>query len=249
MIVKAIKTERVRAGSQPLTELLNKSIDRLSERSIVVITSKVVSLCENRVVPIGSMDKEELIKQEADYYLPATISSYGYHFTFTHNTLISSSGIDESNGDDNYVLWPKKPQVSANKIRKYLKDRFQLTELGVMITDSSCLPARYGTLVIPISHSGFLAINDYRGQPDLFGRPFEVSQAAVAGGLAAAAGVVMGEGTEQTPIAVIEDLPFVQFQDRDPTKEELEKYYIPPFKDDLFSPFLNSQKWQKGGKK
>ncbi len=162
--------------------------------------------------------------------------------------MISASGIDESNGDDNYILWPEDPQRSANEIRHYLSERFGLKKVGVMITDSSVYPLRYGTLVIPIAHSGFVASNDYRGQPDLFDRPFEVSISSLAGGLAAAAGVVMGEGTEQTPIAVIEDLPFIEFQDRDPTQKELDDFYIPILKDDLFAPFLGSVKWQKGGK-
>jgi len=55
----------------------------------------------------------------------------------------------------------------------------------------------------------------------------------------------MGEGTEQTPIVIMEDLPFVQFQDQNPTKTELENFYIAIAKDDLFAPFLNSVPWQK----
>ena len=66
-----------------------------------------------------------------------------------------------------------------------------------------------------LAYSGFRALNDYVGRPDLFGRPFTVSQADVAGGLAAATVLQMGEGAEQTPIAVLTELPFVQFQDRD----------------------------------
>ena len=177
---------------------------------------------------------------------PPDVSDYGYHFTITKNTLISSAGIDMSNGNGNYILWPANPQKSANKIREYLVKRFGLKKVGVIITDSSVYPLRYGTLVVPIRHSGFVARNDYRGQPDLFGRPFEVSISSVAGGLAAAAGLVMGEGVEQTPIVVMEDLKFVEFQDRNPTKKELDDFYIPINSDDLFAPFLQNAPWQKG---
>jgi F420-0:gamma-glutamyl ligase len=247
MIVKPIKTNKVLPGKETIFEILDRHLPKLKDESIVAITSKIVGLCENRVVPIGSVDKEKLIFEEADLYLPAKIGQYGYHFTFTRNTLVSASGIDESNADDNYVLWPADLQKSVNEIREYLMKRDGLKNLGAMITDSACVPARYGTLVIPLRHSGFLAVNNYIGQPDLFGRPFKVSRSSVAGGLAAAAGIEMGEGTEQTPIVVIEDVPFVEFQDRDPNQEELDDYYLPALKDDLFSPFLNQVEWKEGG--
>lgn len=247
MIVNPIKTNKVLPGEQTIFEILDKHLPKLKDKSIVAITSKIVGLCENRVVPIGSVDKEKLILEEADLYLPAEIGQYGYHFTFTRNTLVSASGIDESNANGNYVLWPSDLQKSVNEIRDYLIKRDRVKDLGVMITDSACLPARYGTLVIPLRHSGFLAVNNYIGTPDLFGKPFKVSRSSVAGGLAAAAGIEMGEGTEQTPIVVIEDVPFVEFQDRNPTQAELDDYYLPALKDDLFSPFLNQVEWQEGG--
>lgn len=248
MNIVPVKTEKITAGSISINDLLDKYVKKLENGDIIAITSKVVALCENRVVAKDSVDKEELIVREADYYLPSKISQYGYHFTFTKRTLVSASGIDESNsGGDWYVLWPKDPQASANTIREYLKHKFGLKKLGVIITDSACMPARYGTLVIPIGHSGFLAVNNYIGQPDLFGRPFKVSRSSVAGGLAAGAGLVMGEGTEQTPIVVIKDIPFVQFQDRNPTQAELDDFYLKAFEDDLFSPFLNNVEWKKGG--
>ncbi len=249
MIITPVKTRRIRPGQYSLEQFLDESIKKLADGSVVAITSKVVAICEGRVVPIGSVDKQKLVEQESDYFIPAELSKYEFSFTLLHNTLIPAAGIDESNGDGNYILWPKNPQNSANKIRLYLKDRFKLKRIGVLIVDSTAYPLRYGTVNIVIAHSGFLATNDYRGQPDLFGRPFKVSISSVAGGLAAAAGVVMGEGTEQTPIAIIKDVPFVKFQDRNPTKKELDSFYIPILKDDLFAPFLSKMPWQKGRNK
>lgn len=249
MIVTAVKTAKVVPGKLTLEEFLDDSISDLAESSIVAVTSKVVAICEGRVVPVDKIDKQRLVENEADQFIPANLSKYGFSFTLLHNTLIPSSGIDESNGDGNYILWPAEPQTSANQIRAYLKKKFGLKRLGVMITDSTAYPLRYGTVNIVIGHSGFLATHDYRGQPDLFGRKMEVSISSVAGALAAAAGAVMGEGTEQTPIVIISGVPFVRFQDRNPTKAELEKFYIPIVKDDLFAPFLQSVRWHPGGRK
>lgn len=248
MIVTTVKTDKITAGALTLQALLDTAISDLTEGSIVAITSKVVSLCENNVVPMDSMDKEELIVKESNYYLPATLSKYGYHFTITDNTLISVAGIDESNGNGHYILWPKDSQATANTIRAYLRQRFNLQRVGVVITDSTCHPLRRGTNGILLAHSGFSALNNYVGKPDLFGKPFSVSQADVAGGIAAAAVLQMGEGTEQTPIAILTDLPFVQFQDHDPSPEELKETTI-SLEDDLFAPFLSSVEWKKGERK
>ena len=97
-----------------------------------------------------------------------------------------------------------------------------------------------------IAHSGFLAVNDFRGQPDIYGRPLQMTTVAVADALAATAVLVMGEADEQTPLAVIDDLPFVQFQDRDPTPEELEQRWM-DMKDDLYAPLLQGGAWQRAG--
>lgn len=249
MIVRPIKTARISPGQKDIYAVLDESLTKLKEKSVVVITSKIVALGENRVVAKNSVDKEELIRRESDYYLPATISKYGYHFTIVRNTLISVAGIDESNsGGDYYVLWPADPQKSANDIRRYLTDKFGLRHLGVIITDSTIMAMRRGTVGIPIGYSGFKATNNYIGTPDLFGRDFTVSQGGVAIGLAAAGVLAMGEGTEQTPIAVIEDLPLIKFQDRDPNPTELAEFYINR-EEDLYEPFIGKAGWQKGGHK
>lgn len=249
MLVRAFRTGKVLAGQKTIFEVLDEAITGLEYGSIVVITSKVVSLCENRVAPKAETDKAELIRREADFFLPATLSKYGHNFTITRNTLAAVSGIDESNSSgDYYVLWPADAQKSANQIRKYLSEKFKLSSLGVIISDSTTMPMRWGTIGIPLAYSGFQPTHNYIGKPDLFGKPFVVSRGGVALGLTAAAVAVMGEGTEQTPIAVISDASFVKFQDHDPTKEELENFYIANYKEDLYEPFLSAVNWQKGGR-
>ena len=165
MIVKAVQTNKILPGGPSIFEVLDKTVTKLKEGSIVAITSKIVSICEGRVVPIGNIDKEALIKSEADYYLPPTSSKHGISFSITKNTLIPMAGIDESNASGNYILWPADPQKSANEIRQYLTKQFGIKKVGVIITDSSVMPLRYGTVGIVVSHSGFLAANDYRGKP------------------------------------------------------------------------------------
>jgi len=247
MKVTGVRTERVTAGATELIPLLERVIPELDEGSVIAITSKIVSLCESSVIRIDQIGKDELVVRESDLYLPASLSKYRHHFTITNNTLIPMAGVDESNGGGQYVLWPRDAQATANQVRAWARQRFGLSELGVIITDSTCHPLRRGTNGIMLAYSGFRALNDYVGQPDLFGRPFAVSQADVAGGLAAAAVLQMGEGAEQTPVAILTDLPFVHFQDRDPTAGELASVII-GLDEDLFAPFLTSVQWRKGAR-
>ncbi len=246
MKIEAIKTRIVHAGEINLNDLLAESIADLPENSVVAISSKVVALCENRVVDIDSITRADLVKREADYYLPPEFSDYNYGFAITRGTLIASAGIDESNGDGHWVLWPSDPFASANAARTFLREYFNRQNVGVIITDSNCLPPlRRGTIGIMVAWSGFQALNDLRGTTDLFNHEFKVSVSAIAGGLAAAANVVMGEGTESTPIAIVSDANFVEFVDHDPTSEEIAATFVDK-NEDLYAPFLNSVNWRQG---
>ncbi len=247
MKVEAVKTRIVRAGEIKIEELFAESLSSLSENSIVAVSSKVVAMCENRVVDINSITREELAEKESTYFFRPSNQKHNYGFTVTKGTMIASAGIDSSNGDGNWVLWPSDPFASANHIRKFLQSKFNLKNVGVIITDSNCLPPlRRGTIGIMVAWSGFDPLNDLRQQVDLFGREFKVSVSAIGGGLASAANVVMGEGRESTPIVVISDVDFVEFVDHDPTPEEIAQTFVDK-DEDLYAPFLNSVEWQKGG--
>lgn len=244
MIVTPLKTLRVEPRSITLTQLLDEYVQAVPEGSVLAISSKIVSLCEGRVVPTN-ISKDDLIKQESSFYLPAEYSKYGFHFTITNNTLISAAGIDESNVGDNFVLWPSNAQQTANEVRQYLRQRFGLQQVGVVITDSTCSPMRLGTVGVSLAHSGFVALHSYVGEPDLFGRPFSMSRSNVAGGLAATATLAMGEGTEQTPLVLMSDMPFVSFENHDPTQQQLDELRV-LLKDDLFAPFTQKAEWLNG---
>lgn len=234
-----------------LFELLADRLTGLCEQSVVAVTSKIVSICEGRVVPIkdteNTHEKDELIAKESTLYLPRSESSYNVSFAIRDNILAPSAGIDESNGNGYYILWPENLQDSANRIRAFLRETFKLQHVGVIITDSKTSPLRWGVTGIALSHSGFRAINDYIGKKDLFGREFEYEKVNVMDSLAASAAIVMGEGAESTPLAVITDVPFVAFQSQDPTSQELQQLRI-PLNEDLYGPFLSHAPWKKGKK-
>lgn len=247
MIVTPVKTPKITVRSHTMEQLLDASLSTLFERSIVVVTSKIISLCEGRTVKIGSADKDDLIFQEAQLYIPPEESPQHITLTVTRNLLVPTAGIDESNGNGYYVLWPEDPQESARQIREYLAGKFSLTDLGVLVTDSRTTPMRWGTSGIALSYAGFSGLNDFIGKPDLFGRNMEVTMVNVADGLAAAAVVCMGESCEQTPLAVITETEFVHFDAAKPTDYELTVWKI-PMEIDLYGPLLKRGPWKKGKK-
>ena len=245
MVVQPIKTDIVRANQLSLQQLIDRSIDKLADGSILAITSQIVSLCAGQVTPIDGLAYDELVKQHSSHYAPEADERLGSRFTITHRTLVRAAGIDKSNADGQYVLWLDSFQPTANDIREYLTKKYGLRKVGVIITDSVSTPLRRGASGICLAHSGFSALNDYRGQRDLFDRPLTVSVANITTGLASSAVVAMGEGDESTPLAVISDVPFVSFQARNPTKKEIDTAYLDK-DEDIFEPFLNSVDWQPG---
>lgn len=248
MNVRAVKTHKITINDRDLIKILDKYLLKFKEKSILAITSKIVSITEGRLIRMEDVDKDELIKRESQLYLPRNQNPYNVSFTITRNMLAATAGIDESNGNGYYILWPKDPQATANAVREYLRKRFNLKNVGVIITDSKTSPLRWGVTSVALAYSGFKPLKDYVGQKDLFDRKFEFEKLSVIDSLASAASVTMGEGAESTPIAVISDLPFVEFQDRNPTRAELRGLRI-TMEEDLYGPFLKNVKWKKGSAK
>lgn len=247
MKVTAVKTHKITHKDTDLFKILDQYLKNLKENSVVAVTSKIVSICEGRIIKISpQIQKDELVKQEAEYYLPREYNQYDFMISINRGIMVASAGIDESNGNGYYVLWPKDPQKSVNKIRKYLKNKFNLKKIGIIITDSKLSPLRWGVTGVSIAHSGFRALNSYIGKPDIFGRKLHAEKVNVADSLATAAVTVMGEGNEQQPMAIIEDVDnFVHFQKRNPSQKELDNLKI-ALKDDVYASLITSVKWEKG---
>lgn len=246
MNVQPIKTTTVKPG-QPLLPFLDQSLPPLREQSIVVITSKIVSVCQGRVkTHTQAPDKKALITSEVDYYIDASTSSpFDVMLTIKDDILIANGGIDESNGNGLYILWPTDLPKTTSEIWEHLRKKHGVEQLGVIVTDSRVVPMRWGTLGIGLSWCGFEPLYTYIGKPDIYGNNLKMTRASHIDGLAAAAVLVMGEGNEQTPLALISDVPFISFTNKPPSTEELQTLRITK-EIDIYSPLTNSDKWKKG---
>ncbi len=247
MKIKAIKTRLARPPKDDIFEIISKAIKKIPDRSILVIASKIVSIHQGRCIPTDKVDdKDELIKKEADKYLPRKAVPKGYAIlTYKNKLLIPSAGIDESNVGDYYLLWPNNLQKFTKEVYSFLRKKYKVKDFGVIISDSHTVPLRRGVMGIALSYFGFRPLNDYRGKEDLFGRKFKVSTTNVVDSLAVSAVLEMGEGTEQTPLALITKLPFVKFSAKPYLPKDKNKKLEISWKEDLYGPLLNAIKWKK----
>lgn len=229
MEVKPIKT-RVFHQGENLADFIVAHIPKIKEGTILVVTSKIVALAEGRTVEIeNDHTREDVIKKEADF---AMRTMYTW-LTLKDGLLMSSAGVDESNAEGNkIILLPKDSFASASKLRKELMSRYKVKKLGVLIPDSRVLALRAGAVGVAMGYAGFRGIRDYRGTKDMFGRTMKISRTNIPDSLSSAAVVVMGEGKEQQPLAVITGID-LEFVDRVQKREML----IPP-EHDMYRPFF-----------
>lgn len=232
-----IKTRPLLPPKDDLYKVMDKSLPKLKDGDILVITSKVLAIHQGRCVPIvdeSIKEKERLIMKEADWYIPLKEVPGKHAFlTIKNNTLIASAGIDKSNGNGYYILWPKNLQKLIKEIRSYLKKKFRLKKLAIIVVDSHLMPLHAGTIGIAIGFYGMKPLIDYRGKPDIFGRKLKVTRANIIDSLAAISTLLMGESRERTPMLIIRGLEFIEFTNRNTVK----KLLIHP-RADVYRPLL-----------
>jgi F420-0:gamma-glutamyl ligase len=249
MKVIAYKTKLVQSGDD-ITQVIADSISALPERSIVVIASKIFSTCEGRFIPRtvaedDKTEKQELVRKEADFYLDPHSSKYNLMLTIKRNWMFVNAGIDESNADNQYILWPTDPQASVNKVWQFLREHYGVKDVGVAMSDSSSMPLNWGVTGHAIAHCGFNPLKSYIGKSDLFGREMKMEQVNVLQSVTVAGVLEMGEGNEQTPLAVVSEIKDVEFQDHVPTAAELALLKI-ELEDDAYQPIIGKADWKKG---
>ncbi len=239
---------KVRPLTPPKGDLLaalKASRFRPRDGDVVIIASKVVSIDEGRCIPISAINKKMLVLSEADQYYKPVHTRYRSLFTIARGALASSSGIDRSNGNGHYIVYPEDPFKSARRLRRSLMRAYGVKTMGVIIVDSTTLLLRRGAIGFALAWDGIDPLRDYRKTPDIFGRPIKVEVANVIDALAAAAVVEMGEGKECRPVAIIRDLSNIELKNRPTHTKEM----IVELENDVFAPLIyTGRAWKHGGR-
>jgi dehydro coenzyme F420 reductase / coenzyme F420-0:L-glutamate ligase / coenzyme F420-1:gamma-L-glutamate ligase len=213
----------IAAGSD-LAALIAGAAPDLRDGDILVITSKIVSKAEGRVV---AASREQAIEAETVRVVArrgaTTIAQT------RHGLVLAAAGVDESNtAQGTVVLLPEDPDESARRLRKALHHRTG-RRLGVIITDTMGRPWRAGQTDNAVGAAGLIPVRDYRGEVDTFGNILEVTVAAVADEIASAADLVKGK-SRQVPVAVVRGLAGLVTQQDGPGARAI----IRPADEDMF---------------
>lgn len=206
---------KTRVVSPPKDEIWD-IIDGLKvmDGDIVFISSKIIAMHQGRTRKIGEVPKLELMREEAERFLNYTTpAGMRAHCTVTQGTLNIAAGIDESNANGYYILWPQQIDEFCAGVRKRLMQKWNLRRLGVIATDSHTMPLRLGVTGMVIGLAGVVPLKDIRGHADLFDRKIHVTQVNMVDPLAAMAVNVMGESSERTPIVILRGWQNCEFSD------------------------------------
>ena len=207
-----------------LAALIAGAAGDLEDGDIIVVTSKIVSKAEGRVVHgdrTDTIDAEtvRVVARRGEARIVET----------RQGLVLAAAGVDASNTPPGtLVLLPEDPDGSARRLRKALRDQAGAT-VGVIITDTLGRAWRIGQTDTAIGAAGVRPVIDYRGTEDAFGNSLEVTLDAVADEVAAAADLVKGKALG-VPVAVLRGLADLVTAEDGPGAAAL----IRPAADDMF---------------
>lgn len=177
---------------------------KLVANDIVVVTHKVVSKQEGRIVEIPSQDAYRALVEDESVSILRRRGDLVIART-RHGFICANAAVDRSNVPDGYaLLLPIDPDRSAHRIRMLISQATGV-DVGVVITDTFGRPWRRGLVDVAIGASGIPAIVDLIGTTDTYGNELNVTQIAVIDEIAAAADLVMGKASS-IPVAIVRGL-------------------------------------------
>ena len=219
----------IRCGDNLSRIIYDASISEKSElqdNDVIVISQKVVSKAEGQLVDISTIKPSTRAKdiakktKKSPQLITLILQDSARVLRAEKRALVVkrkdgficlNAGVDKSNvkGETIYARLPKNSDISAQKLRTNL-ELLSGKRLAVIVADTYSRPSRVGQVEFAIGIAGMQPIIDYRGEEDLFGYELKFKYVGLADEVAAAAELVMGQGTEQIPVAIIRGLGRLQ---------------------------------------
>lgn len=199
------------APGDDVAELIHNALraQRISLRQddVLVVTQKVVSKAEGRVIEVDSADpshKTAVVAEEAVRILRRRVNTVIAETT--HGFVCANAGVDTSNTRPGTLcLLPLDPDLSARRIRIKLK-RLTGVAVGVIVSDTFGRAWRVGQTDVAIGVAGIDPLKNYAGTRDTHGNEMRVTNIAIADEIAGAAEMVMGKA-DQVPVALVRGAP------------------------------------------
>jgi len=199
----------------------------VGQHDVLIVAQKIVSKAEGRTLDLTTLKPGPRARELAaatgkdarfvEAVLRESVEVVRYRtgvlvVETRHGLVMANAGIDRSNVEDNLaLLLPEDPDASAHDLREQLQRNYGCAP-AVIIADSVGRAWRNGTVGLAIGAAGLPALLDQRGARDLHGRTLEVTMLGYADAIASAAGLVMGEGAEGVPAALVSGLEWPKDQ-------------------------------------
>lgn len=189
-----------------LAALIATAAPWLRDGDVLVVTSKIVSKAEGRLVDVPADGPDRLAARDevlAGETARVVATRGATRIVQTHHGFVmASAGIDASNVDKTrLVLLPEDPDASARALRAALRERYNL-DVAVIVSDTMGRPWRNGLTDVALGVAGMPAIRDHRGEIDPYGNELQLTQMAVVDELAGAGELIKGK-CDQVPVAVV----------------------------------------------
>ncbi len=221
IIIKPVRTSIIKPGDD-IIKIITDSIKNIANNEdILVVSSKPILIAYNQLIDYrvvtasriaGELSKRyKLDPRVIELIIRYSDRIYGgvprFLLTDVNGVLIPNAGIDFKNipNDKVSVLSISLLKEFAKNLYHHIYSNLRI-KLGIVISDSTIYPLRLGTRAIALVVYGFKPIRDYRGVSDLFGRCIEVTRLSLADEIASAAHLVIGEGSERIPAAIVKGL-------------------------------------------
>lgn len=214
------------AGGDDLAAMIAERAE-LRDGDVVVVSQKVVSKAEGRVVAVDPERRAEERARLAEKEAVRVVARRGdLVIVETHHGFVCAhAGVDGSNlPPDRLALLPEDPDASAERLRARLRE-LTGARVGVIVSDTFGRPWRVGQTDVAIGAAGISPVRDLRGERDAFGNPLVATVIAVADEIAGAAELVMGK-SDGVPVAIVRGL--------DVGGEGTARELIRPHDEDLF---------------
>ncbi|GGK15264.1 hypothetical protein GCM10010124_04850 [Pilimelia terevasa] len=193
-----------------LAALVHGAAPDLAAGDVVVVTSKIVSKAEGRLVAVPAAgpdrDRARAAAVRAESTDVVAVRGGTRIVRTRHGFVLNGAGIDASNvPPGRLALLPRDPDASARALRAALRDRYA-RRVAVIVSDTAGRAWRIGQTDLALGCAGLPPLRDHRGETDPYGNPLTVTQIAVADELAAAAELVKGK-CAGVPVAVVRGYP------------------------------------------
>lgn len=207
-----------------LASIITKSIHlnkiTIEPGDVIVVAQKVISKSEDRFQVVNeiepsqeAIDLAKELKRDPSF-IQIILNESNKIISTEKNVIIVehklgfiniNAGLDRSNISqerDIVLLLPENPLKSANDLQLKISTNFK-KDISIIITDSMTRPYRSGVTNFALASSNIPSLIDLKGEKDIYGNILQSTEIAIADELAAAAGLLMGQGSEKQPIVII----------------------------------------------